>query len=324
MLSIVIPVYNLENCIERTLDSVCRQTYRDLEIIVVDDGSTDSSVSVITKYAEKDSRITVVEQKNGGVTSARLNGVKKSHGEWIGFVDGDDEIDPDMFETLISNADKYGADISHCGYQMIFSDGRIHYFHATGVVREQDTNTGLKDLIDGNLVEPGLWNKIYKRSLFDSLFDNSALDRSIKENEDLLMNYLLFGNSHKSVFVDECKYHYIVRENSASRRINKNTIYDPIKVKQIILDVSSDELKPIVLSSFISTCISMYSRLSVYGKSYNNDLKNIRAILIDNKSNSHLLKRNQRILYYFIVKTPTLFRLLYSTYSKYFQKKKYS
>lgn len=160
-ISIIIPVYNLEKYIKRTAESVLKQTYTNIEVIIVDDGSSDESWKIIQKIADKDNRVIPIHQENGGVTSARLKGVRRSTGEWIGFVDGDDEIESDMYEILLNNAKKYNADISHCGYQMIFEDGRVNYFHNTGCLVQQDRTTGLKDLLDGSLVEPGLWMVCY-------------------------------------------------------------------------------------------------------------------------------------------------------------------
>lgn len=322
MISVIIPVYNLENYIERTLDSVCAQTYKNLEIIVVDDGSTDNSLNLIKEYAKTDARIICISQKNTGVTSARLNGVKHAHGEWIGFADGDDEIEPDMFEFLISNTIKYESDISHCGYKMVFDDGRINQFYGSGQIIEQDTNTGLRDLLHGNPVEPSLCNKLFKKHLFDCLADFN-FDISIKNNEDLLMNYLLFSQSSKSVFIDECKYNYMVRHGSASRSINKNTIYDPIKVKEIILDISNDNLKPDAQRALLSTLINTYSSLVSADHSLKSDYKKIRKKIGENKQYYHLLSRNCKILFLLILYCPLLFNPIYKIYGKYFQKRMY-
>ena len=167
LISVIVPVYNLENYIVRTLDSILSQTYKNIEVIVVDDGSTDSSAKIIDDYADlyRDV-IKILHIKNSGVSVARMKGVLAAKGDWIGFTDGDDVIEPDMYERLFDNAQKYNADISHCGYQMVFSDGRINYFHNTDKIRIQDKDTGIKDLLDGSIVEPGLWNKLYKSSLF--------------------------------------------------------------------------------------------------------------------------------------------------------------
>ena len=127
-ISIIVPAYNIAAWLPRCLDSILGQTYQNLEVIVVDDGSTDHTGDILERYAAMDARIRPLRKANGGVTSARLEGIRYADGEWIGFVDGDDEIEPDMYERLMGNALKYSADISHCGYQMVFSDGRINYF----------------------------------------------------------------------------------------------------------------------------------------------------------------------------------------------------
>ena len=145
-ISVIIPVYNLEKYLARTLDSVLAQTYKNLEIILVNDGSADESPAIMEYYASLDSRIKTIHKENGGVTSARLSGVGAATGDWIGFVDGDDLIEPEMFERLIKNALHYQADISHCGYQMVFPS-RVDYYYNTAKLVEQDHTTGLRDLI---------------------------------------------------------------------------------------------------------------------------------------------------------------------------------
>lgn len=321
-ISVIIPVYNLENLLKRTLDSVCAQTYSNLEIIVIDDGSIDKSYQIICNYAKKDSRIIPLHQENAGVTSARLNGVKHATGEWIGFVDGDDEIDADMYELLIHNALEYNAQISHCGYRMIFEDGRVNYFHNTNCLVEQDNQKGLCDLLDGSMVEPGLWNKLFHYSLFKSFFNDSVMDKDIKNNEDLLMNFLLFSKSEKSIFVDQCKYKYIVRQGSASRRISEHTIYDPIKVKEIICNIAPSEIKTQAQQSYLSTCINTFNGLIVCNAD-RKDIKTILGIIRQQKGKLGLLKRKQQLLMKLILFSPSIYRLFYKMYSKYFQMKKY-
>ena len=113
-ISVIIPAYNVAPWLPRCLDSVLAQTYSKLEIIVVDDGSADNTRQVMEDYAARDGRIRPIFKENGGVTSARLAGVAAATGEWVGFADGDDAIDPDMYRHLLENAHAYGADISHC------------------------------------------------------------------------------------------------------------------------------------------------------------------------------------------------------------------
>ena len=325
-ISVIIPVYNLENYIENCLKSIQSQTYKNLEIIVVDDGSTDGSRKIIENLAAQDKRIIPIFKRNEGVSTARLSGIKKSTGKWIGFVDGDDEIEEDMFEILLKNAEEYSADISHCGYKMKFQDGRVKYFYNTGRLVIQDRKKGLIDLLEGSYVEPGLWNKLFLRELFEKILENNQIDTEIRINEDLLMNFFLFNVSKKSVFIDQCKYIYRVRSNSATRKdINKNKIYDPIKVKQIILQNIPSEICPCAKSAYINTCINTYNMLVLYRKrELKNDMDKIRQLISDKREWFNLLNKKKHISAYMILYVPAIYKISYRLYSQFLQKSCYT
>ena len=232
-ITIVIPAYNLEKELSRTLDSVLAQTYKNIEIIVVNDGSRDGTGTVIDDYATKDSRIKAIHKENGGVTSARLRGVAEATGEWIGFVDGDDWIEADMYAHLMRNALEHHADISHCGYRMVFPNGRVDWYYNTGRRVEQDHETGLRDLIEGKFIEPALWNKLFRKELFRNIAEH--MDYTIKINEDVLMNYYLFKAANKAIYEDFCPYHYVLRPGSAATSgLSTYKLEDPLKVMKII------------------------------------------------------------------------------------------
>lgn len=234
LISVVIPAYNIQDYLGPALDSILAQTYENLEIIIVDDGSRDGTGAVADRYAAKDDRIRVIHKENGGVTSARLRGVAEATGAYIGFVDGDDFIEPQMYERLMENLLRHGADISHCGYQMVFPS-RVDYYYNTGKITVQKGEQGCADLLTGHFVEPGLVNKLYRRELFVGLED--WMDPSIRVNEDLLMNFYLFRQAKMSVFEDVCPYHYVLRKGSASTsRLNEHKLQDPLWVLHILLD----------------------------------------------------------------------------------------
>lgn len=248
IISIIIPAYNISQYIGACLNSITQQTWIDLEIIVVDDGSTDHTAQIVELYAKKDQRIRLIRKKNGGVTSARLTGIRQATGEYIGFVDGDDVIEPDMYERLLSNAVNYQADISHCGYQMVFPD-RVDYYYNTGLLAKQEKAEALKELLSGERIEPGLWNKLFHKSLFHRLLHNDIMDITIRNYEDLLMNYYLFKESKFSVFEDWCPYHYVVRKGSAATsKVNEHKLLDPIKVIEILMkETENDEELQLIL-----------------------------------------------------------------------------
>lgn len=323
-ISIVVPVFNIEGYVERCLQSLLQQTYTNLEVLAIDDGSTDSSGAILDRLATTDSRIKVIHKENGGVTSARMAGIRNATGEWIGFVDGDDKIESDMYERLLRNSAEYHADISHCGYQMCFDDGRIHYFHNTGLLVQQDKITALKELLSGVRIEPGLCNKLFHKTLFRSLLHGGAVPLDIKINEDLLMNYRLFSEAERTVFEDWCPYHYIVRSTSASRaKLNPHKVYDPIKVKEIIRQSAPAELHDAAQQAYISTCINTYHTLLTAGAKYKDDLRKVHELLTQEADDFFLLGRKRRLMANMIVHTPVLYRPIYAVYSRFFQERVY-
>ncbi len=237
-ISIIIPAYNIQKYLGPTLDSVLAQTYENLEIIIVNDGSTDGTAAVMDTYAAKDSRIKAIHKANGGVTSARLRGVAEATGEYIGFVDGDDFIEPQMYQHLWENMNICHAEISHCGYQMVFPS-RVDYYYNTGKLIIQENDRGCADLLEGSFVEPALWNKLYRRELFSGL--EEWMDKSVRINEDLLMNFYLFRQAKKAVYEDICPYHYVLRKGSAATsRLNAHKLQDPLRVLHLLLKETAD------------------------------------------------------------------------------------
>lgn len=321
-ISIIVPVYNVADDLPRCLDSILSQTHPDMEIVAVNDGSTDKSGDVLDQYGEKYPNIRVIHKENGGVTSARLRGVREASGAWIGFVDGDDQIDPEMYARLLENAVKYDAQISHCGYQMVFADGRVHYFHNTGLLVKQDRTTALRELLSGERIEPGLCNKLFHRRLFC----DCVVPTDIRINEDLLMNYYLFSAAENTVFEDWCPYHYIVRSGSASRaKLNEYKIYDPIRVRQMILEDANPELQLDARRALANTCVYTYCSLVMEKDPAVKQAKGkVREILKNNAQACKLLPRRTGFLAEMIVKAPWLLELVYPVYAKYFQKQKYS
>ncbi len=321
-ISVIIPVYNAAPYLQTCLDSVLGQTFQNIEIVIVDDGSTDRSGELADSYAERHpDRIKLLRQENQGVTAARINGIKAAAGDWIGFVDADDEIEPDMYERLLKNALKYDADISHCGHQTIVNGGeRIHYFYNTGRLTVQDRESALKELLIGEF-EPGLWTKIYKRDIVQAVLKENVIDQTIKFHEDLLMNYYLFSQAENTVFEDFCGYHYMAQPTSATRnsfRIEK--AIDPVRVGKTILENSGQKLKNAAWRNYLSCCLHGY--ISIYDhREYRQEADELKTVLLDNLDKRKLLTRNERIKLMGMLTSPALFKKLYRFYEKRFQKK---
>lgn len=260
LISVIVPAYNIESYIVRCLDSILNQSYQSLEIIVVDDGSTDETGKIIDQYAAKDSRIIPIHKENGGVSSARLTGIFRATGSYIGFVDGDDYIEPEMYEHLLTNAKKYEADISHCGYKMVYPDGHEVNYYNTGKLVELNNEQALKELLTGEYVEPALWNKLYRVSIVKKITESEIWNPEIRINEDLLMNYLLFKHANYSIYEDKTYYHYILRKGSAATS-NKHRyqIIDPLNVIELIKKDTTNNsiLAPIVYCRYLRALMNV-------------------------------------------------------------------
>lgn len=165
-LSIIVPVYNVEKYLCKCVDSILNQTFQDFELILVDDGSPDNSGRICDEYAKKDSRIIVIHQKNGGLCSARNSGIKCASGNFIAFVDSDDYVAPNMYETLINVSKETGADMVKCGYCEFVND-EITAKKAFSKIKVIDNNDGqsLLPFYLKSILCTVVWNGIYSKDL---------------------------------------------------------------------------------------------------------------------------------------------------------------
>lgn len=319
-ISVVVPAYNTGLWLNRCLDSLLNQTYEDLEVIVVNDGSTDDTKEVLDAYAREHKKVKVIHKENGGVTSARLRGVEAAEGAWIGFMDGDDQVEPDMYERLYENAQSAGAEISHCGHQVLFPDGRTEYVHGSGTKKRQDHVTGLRDLLDGGMVESSLCTKLFRRELFAGL--PQWMDPAIKNNEDLLMNYYLFDRAKSAIYEDFCPYHYILRHGSASyNQFHEHSLFDPILVRQKILDACEPALREDAQIALLRNCLFAYGQLAMnLDRQYDDYRSRVRKLLREQKTYFPLLSKRNRILANMICIAPWSFHMAYRLYVRLFQR----
>ena len=216
MYSIIIPVYNSEKYLFRCIDSVLNQTRSDFELILIDDGSKDQSADICKEYAKKDGRVKYIRQENAGVSAARNKGIAIASGDYIGFVDSDDEICPDMYETLLNGAEKSGADIVICDAVTVYSNGTT----------EEDTlpNLSPDKLIKRKEIQPeqllymagAAWRCIYKKTLFED--KNIRFPVGIKLSEDRIFNILAMGNAEGIYYKKTALY---LRHVIISSAVNK-------------------------------------------------------------------------------------------------------
>lgn len=316
-ISVIVPAYNTAPYLVRCLDSLMAQTHPDLEVIVVNDGSTDETGAVLDAYAASHP-IQVIHQENGGVTAARLRGISQATGQWLGFVDGDDVVEPQMYARLLENAHTYNMDISHCGQQVIFPDGRVTKVLDTGEIRLQSRQESLEALLNDGSIESGLCTKLYRATLFQGLED--WMDPAIRNNEDLLMNYHLFSQASGAVFEAVCPYHYILRQGSASyRQLSTYMIYDPIRVRQQILSRCEPEMKDAARQALMRNLLFAYAQLTMAPRgSFYQEKACVRQLLSYQENWYWMLSRRNRILARMVCAAPWLFWISYRTFAALF------
>ncbi len=211
LVSVIVAVYNIEEYLPRCVDSILAQTYRNLEIILVDDGSKDQSGSICDSYAEKDRRIKVIHKKNGGLSDARNAGMDAASGEYIGFVDGDDWIEPDMYRAMYFACEKEKAQAAVCRYKQITKSGIIDGSAGNSVSLSRDE--ALEIYVCGDeryLIYNSVWSKLFARDLVEGMRFPVG-----KNSEDIMFTTRAFCRMERLVYLDEAYYNYVLdREGS--------------------------------------------------------------------------------------------------------------
>lgn len=220
LISVIVPVYKVEDYLERCIESIMAQTYTQLEIILVDDGSPDGCPQLCDSLAKKDKRIRVIHQKNGGLSDARNTGLDTCRGKKICFVDSDDYVSPDYIETLYEAMKKEEVLISVCNFFKVSEDGRVKKGDnlKTGILGEDDYWWSTFDEHPISYVVA--WNKLYDRSLFEKArFSKGRL------NEDEMILHKIISQCKEIVIVDKCAYYYQERNGSimdGQRKLNES------------------------------------------------------------------------------------------------------
>ncbi|WP_301082318.1 glycosyltransferase, partial [Thomasclavelia cocleata] len=234
MISIIVPIYNVEKYLDKCLESIVNQTYKNMEIILVNNGSTDNSLTIAKSWQYQDNRIKVFSIDNKGVSYARNYGIKVSNGNYIAFVDSDDWIDRDMYETLMNGIIRYSADIAQCSYYVNSKDKQV-------LIKKGKENLllnnaeGVKNVLTADIFFPAIWNKLYKKKIITEYF------KKLNIAEDRLFNIEVFRNAKSSIYIDECKYHYYQRNDSVIHQKFSEKNLDVLKSYQIISSIIKKE-----------------------------------------------------------------------------------
>lgn len=252
IISIIVPIYNVGKYLPKCIESILNQTFKNFELILVNDGSTDNSGVVCDDYAKKDTRIKIIHKSNGGVSSARNAGLYVAKGEYIGFVDPDDYIDKNMYEKLYRLCIDNNSDIAICRFNREIN-GKIQNKERTEEIIELNNMEAMNELFKGNLYRFSLCNKLFSKKCFnDVLFPEERI------HEDLSTTYKLFANSKKAVYINYCGYIYVRRENSIlTSTYNEKRLQAFIAWDEIIefIDKNYYEIIEQVIATFTYWCV---------------------------------------------------------------------
>lgn len=303
-ISVIVPVYNSKEYVDKCITSILNQTYKNLEIILVDDGSSDNSLEVCKKFENIDNRIKCIHIKNNGVSTARNIGLDISTGEFIGFVDSDDIIEKDMYEKLYDNIIKNKTDLVICNYKPNNDFKNISKIISNKLALEY---LFYKDKYRGYV-----WNKLYKKSLIS----NQRFDKDIHVCEDLLFNCKYILKCKKISIINEKLYNYIKNSNSVTNIYKDNSKKETaLKSYEKMINLLDDKYENIV--NLLKTLyIKEYSYIRFLKnkkclKSSNETAKKIYKELI-NSNNISVIKKIEVFLYYnFSTIIQTLRKMLY-------------
>lgn len=227
MISIIVPIFNVKEYLGKCIDSLITQSYKELEIILVDDGSTDGSSQICDEFAEKDSRVVVVHKENQGLVRARKDGLKLAKGEYIGYVDGDDWIECDMYEHMMAKMQLFDVDVVMCGRyedtgnvsKKVYHNFEEGYYDKSRLLREVYPRMIVgEDFFEWNMF-PGVWDKLYRKDLLMQF--QMQVDDGLRMGEDAACTYSLMLHVRSCYIIHKCLYHYRQTVQSMVKQVQK-------------------------------------------------------------------------------------------------------
>lgn len=315
VISVVVPAYNSEKTIKKCLLSILNQTYKELEVIVVNDGSSDSTEQLCHSIAANDNRVNIITIPNGGVSHARNVGIDNATGDYITFVDSDDYIDEDMYQDLIGLFDD-GIDIVHCSYKNVDESGKIlSVVGNDNAVIKMNHDEGVMCLFTGKYFTGGLWNKLYKINLFK----NVRLDENVKYNEDVLANFFLFDKSDKSIYVSKPYYNYVANNDSSTHSADGVFACNQIvKVSKIMMNKSVDKPYYNIAQNRVAFFLLNLYRNCVFSKKEENRqfAKQVYKEILEYKAKGFYSSKKDRVSIVMLRHFPQLYFKLYKIYDK--------
>lgn len=287
MISIIIPIYNASQYLNKCIQSIVNQSYKDFECILIDDGSSDGSEIICDQWTQHDNRIRVIHQPNQGVSKARNKGIAEAQGEYIAFIDSDDWIDSNYLNTLLRPIEESNVDLVVCGLQQHYSNETFkNYSYKTGIIHIERQDTKAFTDINKKFLLFGPVIKLYKRTIIQT--HNIHFPPEYTYGEDLLFNYNYLEYVKAIYIIDQCLYHYRIIGNgtlSSIKRINQfeidyaqwNILKDFFYRKNLWNDYSTSYLYHRLWWCMYDTILSFPERLK--GKSIKYKIQYIKQIV---------------------------------------------
>ena len=284
LISVIVPVYNVKEFVEKCLDSLVRQSYKNLEIIVIDDGSTDGSGKICDEFAKKEKNVKVFHRKNGGLSDARNFGIKKAGGEIIAFVDSDDFVSEEYIGAMYKKMTQDDVDVVVCGYNFVKPKKDIL----------SGKSVTIKLLTEHETIDIVAWNKLYRKNLF---VDNEIWFPKDKKHEDTLTTYKVLSKAQKVAYLDEILYFYNERPGSITKaeKIEERLMMRELAAKEAIQYCKNDD--DLEQAAEVSLLLAKYAFLDrviggKIGKKYGEDASSwIKLNMMKYKNNKYMTKK---------------------------------
>lgn len=274
MISIIVPVFNVEHYLKRCINSILNQTYKNFELILVDDGSTDNSGKICDDFANQNENIKVIHKKNGGLSSARNAGTENSQGEYITFIDSDDFISNTYLETLYNLIIKYNAEISCCNFQFFYNESEIKYNNDSGLEECFDSQKALENMLYGKIHGSSACAMLLKRNIVESYKFPFG-----KYHEDDFVTFLYYASATKVAITSKEMYYYYQRTGSIMHRPFGQSALDELEAADFIVKNCKNMNKNIQKASLAKQFFNYRDVLFTYKDLKNNSFKTYKKII---------------------------------------------
>lgn len=301
-ISVIVPVYNTEKYLSRCLESIVNNNYRELEIVCINDGSSDNSLAILKEYQKQDSRIIVLDTPNSGVSAARNMGLDYATGDYIAFVDSDDWVHKEYFRILLHYQKKYESDITMCNYIKT-----IDYIDDVPFQLQEDKAMDVESLIKNQDCKTYVWGRLYKRSYIATC----RFEKDISLSEDKIFNIDCFcqWDRTKIILIDYDMYYYYGRNDSAIKTICD---YENIKISDLLLKriKSNRDIDYVCLTEALKNALS-----TRYGTKYSttneqkNRINNTLRLCIKLQRDYKIMEPKESFVYRAFVYFPFLYRM---------------